>query len=148
MRQCWRQRSVWGTPASHEDTQHWSAWLQPRIRGLAPKHLGCRRPGSAESWCSIWSLWNRRGVLAVTYLVSYKSSLAHIQKGVGVFQIRFHSIFTIGIGGEKIKWCGCWPISRHHGDVMPSSSCTLNIPNLVLQNRADLAHHHLQTSHT
>ena len=25
-------------------------------------------------------------------------------------------------GGQRVMWCGYWPISRQHGDVMPSSS--------------------------
>ena len=30
-------------------------------------------------------------------------------------------LFTMAIGGQRVMWCGCWPISRQHGDVMPSS---------------------------
>ena len=25
-------------------------------------------------------------------------------------------------GGQRVLWCGYWPMSRQHGDVMPSSS--------------------------
>ena len=31
-------------------------------------------------------------------------------------------LFTMATGGQRVMWCGYWPISRQHGDVMPSSS--------------------------
>jgi len=31
-------------------------------------------------------------------------------------------------GGQRVMWCGYWPISRQHGDVMPSSSHGKNAP--------------------
>jgi len=35
----------------------------------------------------------------------------------------FHSIFSLWqLEGKRVMWCGYWPISRQHGDVMPSGS--------------------------
>jgi len=31
-------------------------------------------------------------------------------------------LFTMTTGGQRVMWCGYWPISRQDGDVMPSSS--------------------------
>jgi len=36
--------------------------------------------------------------------------------------LEIRHLFTMATGGHRVMWCGYWPISRQHGDVMPSSS--------------------------